>query len=62
VRIGKRIFCASRDGEVVVLAADKNFKLLARNMLDAACHATPAVAHNRLYVRTTSSLLAIGEP
>jgi hypothetical protein len=62
VRIGNRVLCASRDGEVVVLAADKKFKLLARNSLDEPCHATPAVAHDRLYLRTTSSLVCIGRP
>jgi outer membrane protein assembly factor BamB len=62
LRIGNRIFCASRDGEVVVLAANRKFELLARNTLDEPCHATPAVAHNRLYLRTTSSLVCIGEP
>jgi outer membrane protein assembly factor BamB len=61
VRIGDRIFCASREGEMVVLAADHKFKVLARNTLDEPCHATPAVAHNRLYVRTESTLLCIGE-
>jgi outer membrane protein assembly factor BamB len=61
VRIGDRIFCASREGEMVVLAADREFKVLARNALDEPCHATPAVAHNRLYVRTESALLCIGE-
>ena len=49
-------------GEMVVLAADREFKVLARNTLDEPCHATPAVAHNRLYVRTESTLLCIGEP
>jgi outer membrane protein assembly factor BamB len=60
--IGERIFCASRQGEMVVLAADAQFKVLARNELGAPCHATPAVAHNRLYVRTESALLCIGDP
>jgi outer membrane protein assembly factor BamB len=62
VRIGNRIFAASRDGQVVVLAADKKFQLLARNVLDEPCHATPAVAHDRLFVRTESTLFCIGEP
>jgi hypothetical protein len=47
---------------MVVLAADTQFKVLARNELGAPCHATPAVAHNRLYVRTESALLCIGDP
>jgi outer membrane protein assembly factor BamB len=62
VRIGNRIFAASRGGEVVVLAADKDYQLLARNVLDEPVHATPAVAHDRLFVRTESTLYCIGEP
>ena len=62
VRIGDRIFCASRGGEMVVLAADRAFRLLARNSLGEPCHATPAVSHNRLFVRTETMLLCVGEP
>jgi outer membrane protein assembly factor BamB len=62
IRIGDRIFAASRGGEVVVLAASQNYHLLARNVLDEPCHATPAVADNRLYVRTESTLYCIGTP
>jgi outer membrane protein assembly factor BamB len=60
--IGNRIFCGSRQGEVVVLAADRKFQVLARNDLGEPIHATPAVAHDRLYVRTESTLLCIGVP
>ena len=38
---GNRIFAASKDGEVIVLAADRKFQLLARNVLDEPCHALP---------------------
>ncbi len=61
VRIGDRIFAASRAGEVVVLRAAPEFELLARNVLDEPCHATPAVAENRLYIRSESTLFCIGE-
>ena len=60
IRIGNRIFGVSMQGEVVVLAADKEYKLLARNSLNEPCHATPAVANGRLYLRTESSLICIG--
>jgi outer membrane protein assembly factor BamB len=60
--IGDRIFCGSRQGEMVVLAADREFEELARNDVGEPIHATPAVAHDRLYVRTESTLLCIGEP
>jgi outer membrane protein assembly factor BamB len=60
LRIGDRIFCTSLDGEVVVLAASKDFQLLARNALGEPCTATPAVADNRIYFRTESSLISLG--
>lgn len=61
IRIGNRILAASRGGEVVVLAAAPKFELLARNALDEPCVATPAVADDRLYLRTVSTLYCIGK-
>ncbi|HEX3601031.1 MAG TPA: PQQ-binding-like beta-propeller repeat protein [Lacipirellulaceae bacterium] len=61
IRIGNRIFGLSRQGEAVVLAADKEYKLLARNVLNEPCIATPAVANHCLYVRTESTLMCIGQ-
>ncbi len=62
IRIGNRIIGFSRQGDAVVLAASKKFEVLARNSLNEPCIATPAVANHRLYVRTESTLLCIGEP
>lgn len=62
LRIGDRILAVSRDGEVVILAAAPKFELLARNVLDESCTATPAVADNRLYIRSQSTLFCIGTP
>jgi outer membrane protein assembly factor BamB len=62
IAIGDRIFGASRQGDVIVLSASPKYQLLARNSLGDPCIATPAVAHDRLYVRTESSLLCIGDP
>jgi outer membrane protein assembly factor BamB len=61
VRVGDRILGVSLEGEVVVLAAAPEFKLLARNSLGEPSRATPAVAHDRMYVRTESSLVCVGE-
>lgn len=61
VRIGNRIFGLSREGDVVVLAAEKEYKLLARNSLGERCQATPAVADDRIYYRTESSLVCLGD-
>lgn len=62
IRIGNRILCISRQGEAVILAADRKFEEIARNTLGEPCHATPAVANGRLYIRTESTLMCIGEP
>jgi outer membrane protein assembly factor BamB len=62
IRAGTKIFCCSRQGDVVVLAADKEYKLLARNSLKETCVATPAIAHHHLYVRTDAGLYCIGQP
>jgi outer membrane protein assembly factor BamB len=62
IRIGNRIFGFSRGGEAIVLAADKHFEVLARNVLGELCAATPAVANGRLFVRTESTLFCIGQP
>jgi outer membrane protein assembly factor BamB len=59
VRVGERLYCMSRDGEMVVLAADKQFKLLGRVGLEEASCATPAVAGGVMYLRTVSHLMAL---
>ncbi len=61
ILIGDKIYCGSRDlNEMVVLQAGKEFKVLARNELDAGVNATPAVAGGRMFVRTNQSLISVG--
>jgi outer membrane protein assembly factor BamB len=60
IRVGDRIFGVTVDGEVIVLAAQPTFKLLARNSLGESTRATPAVANDRMYLRTDSSLICVG--
>jgi outer membrane protein assembly factor BamB len=60
VRVGDRIYCVSLDGDVVVLAASKEYRLLARNALEEPVQATPAVAGDRIYFRTDGSLICLG--
>jgi outer membrane protein assembly factor BamB len=61
VRIGNRIFGLSKEGEVVVLSADKNYQLIARNDLGERCQATPAVVDGKIYYRTEASLICLGD-
>ena len=60
VRVADRIYCISRKGEMVVLAAADKFKPLGRIDLEEPSHATPAIADGVMYLRTESHLMAIG--
>ncbi len=61
VAVGNRIFCASRDpGEIVVVEASRQFRVIARNPVGAGVNATPAIAGGRLYIRTASNLICLG--
>lgn len=60
IRVADRIYCPSRNGEMVVLAASEQFRQLARFPLGEKTHSTPAVAGGVLYVRTFSRIAAIG--
>ena len=54
-----KIYCASENGTVYVLAAGPDFKVLARNKMGQPCFATPAISQGVIYLRTTKSLFAI---
>jgi outer membrane protein assembly factor BamB len=60
VCVGNHLYGVSREGQVIVLAAAKQFKLVARNPLGEGSHSTPAVAGGTIYLRTFSHLLAVG--
>ena len=60
VWVDGRLYCISRKGEVVVLAASEKFKLLARVQLGEKSYATPAVADGVMYLRTLSHLFSLG--
>jgi outer membrane protein assembly factor BamB len=55
-----RVYIASADGVVVVLDAGEELKILARNQLDGAILATPALVEGKIYVRTETHLYAFG--
>jgi outer membrane protein assembly factor BamB len=60
VRVADRLYCPTRNGEMVVLAASDHFQQLARFSLGDKAHSTPAVAGDTMYIRTFSQLAAIG--
>jgi len=60
VWVDGRLYCTSKEGDVVVVAADKTFKILARNPLGEKCFAIPAVANGVMYQRTQTKLFSLG--
>ena len=60
VCVDDRLFSISSRGDVVVVSATKEFKVLARNPLGEDSHSTPAVAGGRLYVRTLGHVISVG--
>jgi hypothetical protein len=58
VCVGGKLYCIREDGEVTVVAAADEFKLLGRNPLGEESRSTPAVADGRMYLRSYSRLVA----
>jgi outer membrane protein assembly factor BamB len=58
--INNRIYNASREGEMTVLANDR-FEILARYDLPEGTHSTPAVVDGRMYLRTYERLICVGQ-
>jgi len=54
-----KIYCASENGTVYVLAASHDFNILSSNAIGESCFATPAISEGVIYLRTTKSLMAI---
>ena len=62
VAVGEAVYCVSADGEMVVIAARREFEVLGRTPLGEVSHATPAVANGVMYVRTVTRVMAVGGP
>lgn len=54
------VYNVSAAGIVVVLAADKQFRLVSRMDLGEPSHSTPAIARGAIYLRTFTKLFAVG--
>ena len=55
-----RIYLSSEDGEIIVVAAGREFKQLAVNSMGDLLMATPAISDGVMYVRSASALFAVG--
>ena len=58
---GDNVYCTDQRGRTHVIAAGPEFRLVAKNDLnDEMCWASPAVAGNHIFIRTTDHLYAVG--
>ena len=58
----KKLIFSSREGDMIVVAADESWQQLSLNHLNGELMASPAVWRDSLIVRTASHLYRIGEP
>jgi outer membrane protein assembly factor BamB len=54
-----KLYFSSEEGNIYVIQAGPEFKLLAKNLLKDVCMATPAISGNTLYFRTQHFLMAV---
>jgi outer membrane protein assembly factor BamB len=54
------VYVTSNPGKITVLKAGAEWEIVATNDLADICFATPAIADNKLYVRTRNTLYAFG--
>ncbi len=59
VCIDGKLYCVTEPGEVVVIAASLEFKLLGRTPLGEGSHATPAVSNGRMFLRGFEHLMCL---
>ena len=55
-----KLYCFSREGEMVAVAAKDEFEVLGRHDFGEGIFATPAISGGRMYVRTFNRLISIG--
>ena len=55
-----RIYLSNEDGDVIVVAAGREFRQIATYPMGELLMATPALSQGVMYVRSASSLFAIG--
>lgn len=56
------VYCFNQNGTSTVFKAAHRFEVVATNMLDAGCMASPAVADSALFLRTKTHLYRIESP
>ncbi len=56
-----KIYCTAEKGDIYVLKAGPEFKLIGTNKMNETCMATPAISQGALFFRTRNHLVAVAE-
>jgi outer membrane protein assembly factor BamB len=54
------VYLSNEDGEMLVVATGRQFRLIGANTIGEPLMATPALSDGVMYVRSASTLFAIG--
>ncbi len=60
VASGGKLYYSTEQGDIFVVAAGREFKILARNRMEDLIMATPAISEDMIYFRTIRRLVAVG--
>jgi outer membrane protein assembly factor BamB len=55
----RRLYCLAKDGSTIVIAAGREFRQLAKNVLEGPCEASPAISGGRIFIRSQGTLFCI---
>ena len=55
-----RLFCVTKKGQVIAVAASEKFELLGKSDLAEKCQSTPAIANGCMFIRTYTHLVCVG--
>jgi outer membrane protein assembly factor BamB len=56
-----KIYCTAESGDIYVVEAGPEFKLIGVNKMNETCMATPAISRGTLFFRTRHNLVAVAE-
>ena len=60
VFVNDKVYCMDNEGNVLVLAAGREFRELGRMPLGEPSRATPAVSGGRMFLRSETTIVCIG--
>jgi outer membrane protein assembly factor BamB len=61
VNIGGNLYCITKEGEVIVLAAQSSYRLLGIHALGEGSYSTPVMCNSGMVFRTVSQLMLLGK-